>query len=81
MAALKLVVSRLSPTSFNPDDHIPGAKGVVFMAWGAHAHKACASIDKVSETFPPINQVLITDADLRRNTLSCLPYTLVLYLQ
>jgi uracil-DNA glycosylase len=48
MAALKLVVSRLSPVSPTTGDHVPGAKGVVLMAWGAHAQKACSFVDKVS---------------------------------
>lgn len=27
--------------------HVPGANGVCFMAWGAHAQKMCAGVDTV----------------------------------
>jgi uracil-DNA glycosylase len=44
-AVLRVVTERLSPSE--SADHVPGAKGVVFMAWGAHAQKMCAGVDKV----------------------------------
>ncbi|WVQ63174.1 uracil-DNA glycosylase [Kwoniella botswanensis] len=48
-AVLKVVTSRLAPGPSllaASDDKVPGAKGVVFMAWGAHAAKMCAGVDK-----------------------------------
>ena len=46
-AVLRIVTERLS--SADTADHVPGAKGVVFMAWGAHAQKMCAGVDRVSQ--------------------------------
>ncbi|KAK1923015.1 putative uracil DNA N-glycosylase [Papiliotrema laurentii] len=43
-AVLRVVTERLSPSE--GEGHVPGAKGVVFMAWGAHAQKMCAGVDK-----------------------------------
>ncbi|WVW80956.1 uracil-DNA glycosylase [Kwoniella bestiolae CBS 10118] len=47
-AVLKVVTSRLAPgpSTISSTDKVPGAKGVVFMAWGAHAAKMCAGVDK-----------------------------------
>ncbi|WWC72460.1 uracil-DNA glycosylase [Kwoniella pini CBS 10737] len=48
-AVLKVVTSRLSPgpsiASTTTSEKVPGGKGVVFMAWGAHAAKMCAGVD------------------------------------
>ncbi|RSH85182.1 uracil DNA glycosylase [Saitozyma podzolica] len=41
-AVLRVVTSRLAPVG---DEHVPGANGVCFMAWGAHAQKMCAGVD------------------------------------
>jgi len=53
-AVLRVVTERLSPSE--SADHVPGAKGVVFMAWGAHAQKMCAGVDKVSVTINPTSE-------------------------
>ncbi|ORX41101.1 uracil-DNA glycosylase-like protein [Kockovaella imperatae] len=45
-AVLKVITSRMAPTNLKDSDHVPGAKGVVFMAWGAHAQKMCTGVDK-----------------------------------
>ena len=44
-AVLRVLTERLSPV--DSADHVSGANGVVFMAWGAHAQKMCAGVDKV----------------------------------
>lgn len=44
-AVLKVVISRLAPTSSQEKGH--GANGVVFMAWGAHAAKMIVGVDEV----------------------------------
>ncbi|KAI9633596.1 putative uracil DNA N-glycosylase [Dioszegia hungarica] len=41
-AVLRVVTSRLSPVG---GEHLAGANGVCFMAWGAHAQKMCAGVD------------------------------------
>jgi uracil-DNA glycosylase len=53
-AVLRVVTERLSPSE--SADHVPGAKGVVFMAWGAHAQKMCAGVDKVSTSMDSLER-------------------------
>jgi len=45
-AVLRVVTSRTAPSS-SVEEKVTGASGVVVMAWGAHAQKMCAGVDKV----------------------------------
>ncbi|WWD20610.1 uracil-DNA glycosylase [Kwoniella shandongensis] len=48
-AVLKVVTARLAPgpsVAADKGEKVAGGNGVVFMAWGAHAAKMCAGVDK-----------------------------------